>query len=404
VLIVQSTSSRSAEVEVVRRLLEALPGACERMSQEIEVLLLQGTDGIRREAFDVFSALGNVCVEAFHIGRLGTATTRAQRAMQLSDLAVLGRDCLRLRRLARSFAPDVVYSSQQVWDVRIAAAVCPTPAPARVLHLHYNCGPWLGRRALACLVGAHQVIAISDFVREQAVGLGTLEARAVTVHNPCLRIAAPDRGARAAARRELCDELAIPLDACLIGMAARVSRWKGQLELVRAALLLMDERPDLHLLLAGRPDAWSDVSPEITSLVAAARRKDRVRLLGHRDDMDRFMSAIDVFAHPSREEPFSLAILDAMTYGLPVVAWNEGGPREIIDDGTTGVLVESGSIDGLTAALNRLADDAVLRCEMGARARRHAIERFAPDRTAEAFAEAIVGAAGARIGPAPAAG
>ena len=80
------------------------------------------------------------------------------------------------------------------------------------------------------------------------------------------------------------------------------------------------------------------------------------------------MAGSDVVVHPSHAESFGLAVLEAMAAGKPVVAAATDGPRLLIEDGVTGVLVEPGDVDALTEAVARLLDDAGATGGIGARA------------------------------------
>jgi glycosyltransferase involved in cell wall biosynthesis len=88
------------------------------------------------------------------------------------------------------------------------------------------------------------------------------------------------------------------------------------------------------------------------------------------------MSAADIMVHPAEHEPFGRVLIEAMACGLPVVATRTGGPREIVEDGETGLLVDVRSPDSLAQAIRTLHVDAALRQAMGERARLRARERF----------------------------
>lgn len=96
----------------------------------------------------------------------------------------------------------------------------------------------------------------------------------------------------------------------------------------------------------------------------------------------------DLFVFPSVwPEPFGMPIVEAMASGLPVVATRGGGIPEIVDPGTTGLLVERGDAEALAAAIIALLDSDKLRHAMGRAARRHAVERFTWDHVARRLAD-----------------
>ncbi len=124
--------------------------------------------------------------------------------------------------------------------------------------------------------------------------------------------------------------------------------------------------------------------PDRPTVEAAAGTLDpgRVRLLGAIDDVAGLMAAADVLVLPSRTEGLPGVIIEAAMVGLPSVSTTVGFVTEIIDDGTTGTLVDVGDPRSMAAAIAGMEDRLD---EMGAAARRHAVETFSLASTAEAW-------------------
>jgi glycosyltransferase involved in cell wall biosynthesis len=101
------------------------------------------------------------------------------------------------------------------------------------------------------------------------------------------------------------------------------------------------------------------------------RCADRVLRLGVLSDADKrdFYAGLDVFALPSRSDSFGLVLLEAWVNGVPTLAYRAGGVAGVIRDGEDGLLVKCGDVEGLAAALGRLAGDATLRRRLGAAGR-----------------------------------
>lgn len=160
----------------------------------------------------------------------------------------------------------------------------------------------------------------------------------------------------------------------LVLTPARLDAQKGHATLLQAAA----EVPDAVFALAGE-------GPERGGLEAEARRlgvAERVRFLGRRQDVPELLAACDVFALPSLYEGSSLAVLEAMAAGRPVVSSAIGGTEELIEDGDSGLLVPPGDAGALRDALRRLLDDAGLRDSLAARARERVERRFTRERMA----------------------
>lgn len=99
---------------------------------------------------------------------------------------------------------------------------------------------------------------------------------------------------------------------------------------------------------------------------------DSVLFAGSRPDVPALLPGLDVFTLSSRQEGLPVALMEAMTSGLPAVVTRVGGMPEVLDDGDQGLLVEPGDPAALAAALGRLADDRELRERLGAAARERA--------------------------------
>lgn len=153
--------------------------------------------------------------------------------------------------------------------------------------------------------------------------------------------------------------------------------YKGHGDLVEAAARIVPAFPDVLFLLAGRDSGTMD----------ATRKHARERgvegsflFLGSRSDVPDLLRASDLFVHPSREEGFSNAILEAMAAGLPVVACDVGGNPEAVVDGETGRLVPARSPERLAEALLELIIDPGKRTAYGQAGRRRAEGVFSLDR------------------------
>jgi glycosyltransferase involved in cell wall biosynthesis len=165
----------------------------------------------------------------------------------------------------------------------------------------------------------------------------------------------------------------------LVLTPARLDAQKGHRTLFEA----IPQVPDATFLLAGE-------GPEREPLEALAAQlgiAERVRFLGRREDVPELLAACDVFALPSLYEGSSLAVLEAMAAGIPIVSSAIGGTDELIEDGRSGLLVAPGDAEGLAAALRRVIDDPGLRQSLAARAR----ERVEAGLTREQMAARVSG-------------
>ncbi len=151
----------------------------------------------------------------------------------------------------------------------------------------------------------------------------------------------------------------------------------GRLVAVKNFALLLHALSDpslakMQLVLVGE-------GPERSALEALAASKElsgRVHFLGHRDDIPELLPALDIFVLPSVSEGMSNTLLEAMACGVAPVASRVGGNGEIIIDGSSGLLFDSGDVLGLRDALRRLLADSETRDRMGAAARQRVLAAF----------------------------
>lgn len=165
-------------------------------------------------------------------------------------------------------------------------------------------------------------------------------------------------------------ELRLAADELLFGTAGRLDQQKGHRYLIEAMTRLRGQ--PLKLVLLGE-------GPEHDRLKALVRKRHlerQVWLLGERQDMPTWLSALDGFVLPSLWEGLPNALLEAMALGLPVIASGVDGVREVVEDGKTGLLCRPKDPAGLASLIARLCGDPGLRQRLGAAARDMVSARF----------------------------
>jgi glycosyltransferase involved in cell wall biosynthesis len=167
-----------------------------------------------------------------------------------------------------------------------------------------------------------------------------------------------------------------PLDTQVVVSAGRLAPRKGWKRLVRAFASLVGEVPDWRLRIHGDGRQREELHELVRDLGVAAQ----VQLPGYCPDLPRALKAGSVFAMASRSEGFPMVLIEAMSCGLPPLAFDcPRGPGEIIRHEQNGLLVQEGRQDLFVAELRRLLTDADLRRRLGDEARRDA-EQYTPDR------------------------
>ncbi len=156
---------------------------------------------------------------------------------------------------------------------------------------------------------------------------------------------------------------------------ARLAGEKGFEFLSRAATALDARGLAFKLYIVGG-NRSPEVEADIRGLFADLERRGRVEFAGLKvgEDLSTSYASADIFLHCSITETFGLVVLESMASGVPVVARDEGGPSDIVDDGVTGYLVPPHDLDGFVAKVMLLARDRDLRACFSDAARRQACE------------------------------
>ena len=170
-------------------------------------------------------------------------------------------------------------------------------------------------------------------------------------------------------------EFGVPTDAEVVLAVGRLDPQKDPLLLLNAVGAIAAARPKLHLLFVGDGPLRGQVEE-------TARRlglESRVHLAGWRPEIPQFLKAASLFVLPSRWEGMPNVVLEAAAAGVPIVATETEGVREIIEPGRTGALVKTGDTEGLAEAISTALRDRSLPLQMAETLQNKVAERFTWD-------------------------
>lgn len=183
-----------------------------------------------------------------------------------------------------------------------------------------------------------------------------------------------DRTDSAALRRRVRGELGVRDDTLVVGAVGRLVLEKGYVELFEAWHRLHSRHPDAMLVVVGpADDEKSDAMPP--ELIRRAEA-DGVRFLGMRDDIEALYCGMDLYVLASHREGFPRSAMEAAAAGLPIVATDIRGCRQVVDDGVTGVLVPPRNPERLHDAIDELLRDPRRRAAMSDAAIRRSRAEF----------------------------
>lgn len=307
--------------------------------------------------------------------------------------SLLGRRDIRtVRAHVAEVAPDLVHTHLDHADVLGGLAARRLGIPA-VSTLHrVDIGPGLHRRAVrdvSALIRrrtADRIICVSDQDRRTLLRSRFERPRqVVSIRNAVGRERTPGAG------RAIRAELGVADDAIVVTMVSVLRPEKGHDVALEAFADVRRRLPGAVLLIAG--DGPEDAAVRAT----AAGLGDAVRVLGERADVMELLDASDVFIQPSRFEGLPMALLEAASAGVPMVATAVGGIPELVSERVGVLLGPAPEAGPLADAIVHLGEDAELRRTQGTAAR----ELYEAEFTATAWVrkyravyDAIIGARG----------
>jgi len=266
-------------------------------------------------------------------------------------------------------------------DLALAAWLLRVPV---VLHVHNPLT--VDRNNLHHLI-ASRVLFVSKAHMQQTRHFHRVAARARVLHNPI------DVGYYASGRSRRA-ELGIGEGDVVVVTVGQIVPRKGIDVLLGAAERLLPTHPRLHFLVVGPEKAsHAEYPAELGARAAAPELGGRFRFLGSRADVPDLLASADIFALPTRDEPFGLVIAEAMAASLPVVTTNIGGIPEVVGSSDAGILLDPDDVAGFAEAIGRLAASPEERSRRGARGRRQVEREFAfgvfREQLAQVYAEAV---------------
>lgn len=171
-------------------------------------------------------------------------------------------------------------------------------------------------------------------------------------------------------------DLGVPPGVPVVTLVAHMRPPKGQADAVQAWPQVLGQSPDARLLLVGDGPIAADLRAQARALDV----QDRVVFAGLRTDVAAIVRASTLALLPTYEEALPTALIEAAACGVPAVSTRVGGVPEVVDEGTTGLLVAPGDPGALASAVLELLSDPDRRRQMGLAARARAEEHFDADR------------------------
>ncbi len=289
-----------------------------------------------------------------------------------------------LHHLLDQSSPDCVHANS-LSMTRLLGAVadsCPTPCLGHLRDIIR-----ISRASVVQLNAIHRLLAVSDAVKQWYVAQGVHDWQLQILYNGVdLRRFAPRPKSGYLHR-----ELNLPGSSLLVGAIGQIGIRKGLDVLLAATESVVRKRGEVHLLIVGQRYSQKEEAREYElELHRAAERGgsgQHVHFLGVRNDVWRLLNELDLLVHAARQEPLGRVLLESAASGLPIIATDVGGTREIFPaESDSAVLIPPSSQVALAESMLELLAEATRREAMGRRARQRAEQMFGAEAAASRLA------------------
>jgi len=285
----------------------------------------------------------------------------------------------KIRELLRRGRYDIVHANEAHAVTAAWLAVKRRRASTQVRFvISRRVGYPIGKGALAQAryLAADRIVAISQWSAERVARSG-IPDKLTVVYEGVELPALPSAQRRAAAR----SRFGVALDDPLLGCVGVLSPDKGQEWLIRALALLRKKFPGAKLVLAGD----GPCRKKLEVLARELGLQNAVVFTGFVSDIETIYAALDVFLLPSFFEALSNALMSAMAYGVPSIAFHSGGPAEIIENEKSGLLVSGPDVEEISGAVSRILQGRDLAARFSQAGRERIEQKFSADIMVEAM-------------------
>lgn len=214
-----------------------------------------------------------------------------------------------------------------------------------------------------------KIVAVSNYTKFLALNAGVDESKITVIHNSCNELFFSRKDKRLA--RLNCE---FPSEKKIVLFVGNLVRVKGIYTLIESLKILSGSIPDLLLIIIGQGIERN----KLESIVNKYNLTSNVKFIGWlpQKDLPEYYNAADVFVLPSLTEGHSVALLEAMAVGLPIVASRIGGNIETVREGVNGFLFETGSAEKLAEKLGTILMEEDLRIKMSMQSSKRYLEEF----------------------------
>lgn len=262
------------------------------------------------------------------------------------------------RRIIRQEKPHIVHT-HSAFDAKLAAYLCGVKSRIYTRHSVFEPSRRLTTfpgKQVSGLVNntlATRIIAVAEAARDNLTATGVREDKITVILNGVEPLSRTSPEERAALRKSL----GIAETDFVCGISARFEPYKGHSYLLETARMVAERRDNVKFLCLGTGSVWEETAEKVKELGLS----DRVLLPGFCSDVVPYYSIMDLSLNCSwGTEATSLALIEAMSLGLPTVATRFGGNPGVVKDGVNGILTPLRDSKAMADAIVKIASDAAL--------------------------------------------
>ena len=335
---------------------------------EIYAASVAGWLEVRGHRVSMITLTGSPIVQAVEEKGIPVATVTRNEYLWLPTICAIAN-------YIKRFQPDVIHAhlSKDLWHIAIAQWLS---KPVPVMFSQQMASNYPKRDILHRLVWKQvsRVAALTEEIRNQVIQNTPIQAHRVQVipYGIDTDKLKPSPEFQTALRLQH----GISDKQIVAGVVGRLDPGKGQ-QVFLEALSQLKNAPDVIGLLIGEETRGEPGYQKVLEKLAhELKLLDRVRFLGFIQDPNQIYPLLDLLVLPSRKETFGKVLIEAMAFGVPVIATRAGGVPEIVVDGETGILILPDDAASLAKAIRRMITDRELCVTMGRKGRERAVERF----------------------------
>lgn len=230
---------------------------------------------------------------------------------------------------------------------------------------------WLVNHQIASIL-----VTVSEMTRQNALQEGIHADRMVVIQNGIVPVSLEGVN-----RLDVRTEIAVGEKDAFLLSVGRLIHQKAHELLIAAMPAVLKEFPNTKVGICGDGPLRSQLDTQIKSLGL----ESSVKLMGRFDSVTKYLAAADMFILPSRSEGLPIALLEAMSLGLPIVATRVQGVEEVVMEQQHGLLVPIGDVTALSDAILQLLRNPQLGCKLGDAAKQRVVESYSVDHMGERY-------------------